>query len=278
MYADCIICSGKGEMQLKNKRARPLLYGGKTVGFVNTKFCRRLVLLSVCIIIACAVILLQMWKMKSLRDGAPVGRQVLLDVPFISQRDKYPNACESVSSVMALQYFGVPISVEEFVGQYLTVGIAPYTDADGIRRGCNPWCAFPGNPCDKTGWGCYAPVISKALKSIPLLEDFEILELYDLPISELCSRYIDQAIPVILWATIDMQEPRPGVSWNILGTDEAFTWISPMHCLLLTGYDDIYYYFMDPLEKKDCRYSKDSVETAYAGMYRQAVVILKKGA
>lgn len=51
-----------------------------------------------------------------------------------------------------------------------------------------------------------------------------------------------------------------------------------MHCLLLTGYDDIYYYFNDPLEKKDCRYSKDSVETAYAGMYRQAVVILKKGA
>ena len=41
-------------------------------------------------------------------------RQVL-DAPFIDQREKYPTGCESVSAVMALQYAGVDITVEEFI-------------------------------------------------------------------------------------------------------------------------------------------------------------------
>lgn len=48
---------------------------------------------------------------------APVeGREIpgVIDAPFIDQRDKYPTGCESVTAVMALQYAGVDITVEEF--------------------------------------------------------------------------------------------------------------------------------------------------------------------
>lgn len=264
---------------MKDKKDEAPLYGGKTVVCGNSKFRIHILLrLSVCLVIACSVILLQIHQMN-LQDGTvPAGRQVLLDVPFICQRDKYPNACESVSAVMTLQYFGIDITVEEFVGQYLTIGIAPYIDSDGIRRGCDPWEAFPGNPCDKTGWGCYAPVIAKALNAVPLPDGFQVLEIYDLSVSELCSRYIDNGIPVIFWATIDMKKPEASLSWNILGTDDEFTWIAPLHCLLLTGYDDMFYYFNDPLQKKNCRYTKDSVELAYAGMYSQAIVLVRNDA
>ncbi len=54
--------------------------------------------------------------------------------PFIDQRDKYPTGCESVTAVMALQYAGVDITVEEFIDNYLPQGNAPYTREDGA-----PW-------------------------------------------------------------------------------------------------------------------------------------------
>lgn len=46
-----------------------------------------------------------------------------------------------------------------------------------------------------------------------------------------------------------------------------------MHCLVLTGYDDNNYYFNDPQQSKNYRYSKSSVLTAYRALGMQAVVI-----
>ena len=55
-----------------------------------------------------------------------------LDAPFIDQREKYPTGCESVTAVMALQYAGVDVTVEEFIDGYLPQGEAPH---QGSRRG-----------------------------------------------------------------------------------------------------------------------------------------------
>ena len=90
----------------------------------------------------------------------------------------------------------------------------------------------------------------------------------------LCREYTDNGVPVILWATIGMEAPQRSDSFLIEGTGEYFTWIYPMHCLLLTGRDDTGYYFNDPLKGKTVRYSKYAVERAYQGLGRQAVVML----
>ena len=68
------------------------------------------------------------------------------DAPFIDQREKYPTGCESVTAVMALQYAGVDVTVEEFIDGYLPQGEAPHQDATGAVVGPSPWEVFLGSP------------------------------------------------------------------------------------------------------------------------------------
>ena len=54
---------------------------------------------------------------------------------------------------------------------------------------------------------------------------------------------------------------------------ETYTWVAPMHCMLLVGFDDDYYYFNDPIAGKKVAYTKEATEKAYEGLFRQAVAV-----
>jgi uncharacterized protein YvpB len=199
-----------------------------------------------------------------------------LNVPFIDQRKKYPTGCESVAAVMALQYYGMPISVETFIDRYLPKGRAPFMDSTGTRFGDDPRKVFLGNPYSDKGWGCYAPVIVNAVNRYIDKYKYSVKAVYGVSLDALCKQYIDKGVPVLIWATQNMarvKKPTPAHTWTIIGTNETFTWISPMHCLLLVGYDATGYYFNDSLQGKNYRYSKSSVQTAYKAIGMQAVII-----
>lgn len=201
----------------------------------------------------------------------------LLDVPFIDQRDKYPSGCESVTAVMALQYEGVDISVEEFIDDYLPQGNAPYQDQRGLWMGGDPWEEFLGSPYSDQGWGCYSPVISQAVEQVLAdrqITRLEVRLLRNVELEALCQEYVAQGVPVMVWATIDMEEPVESTEFFLETTGELFTWIYPLHCLLLTGEDSESYYFNDPLVGKNVAYSKDQVEIAYQGIGMQAVAVV----
>lgn len=177
----------------------------------------------------------------------------LLDVPYIYQVNKYPTGCESVSTVMVMRYFGMSITVENFIDNYLPKGRAPFRDETGERFGDDPRKVFLGSPYSKSGWGCYAPVIVTAANKCIDRKKFEVKNITGTAFDTLCKTYIDNEIPVIVWATTDMLPLRPhkkSHTWNIIGTSETFTWKSPMHCLVLVGYDDNSYYFNDPQREK----------------------------
>ncbi len=201
--------------------------------------------------------------------------KILADVPFISQRPNFPNGCEAVSTVMALNYMGVKITPAEFVRSYLEMGNPLYV-SKGEYYACDPREKFPGDPRSKSGWGCYPEVIKKAVDK---MENGTVAAyvLKDVPLSSLCSRYIDNGIPVIFWGTIDMQSPKTHLTWKIEGTDRTHTWISPFHCLLLIGYSEEGYFFNDPWRSRMTFYDRQSVETAYSGIGMEAAVILKVG-
>jgi len=200
-------------------------------------------------------------------------KSVILDVPCINQRERYPTGCESVSAVMALQYWGVDITVEEFIDNHLAMGAAPTAGKNGERTGCSPWNAFPGNPYSKSGYGCYAPVIVNAVNDLKDRRKLDVQAHYGKPIETLCRDYIDKGIPVIFWATLDMQPARTGNSWTDDASGKQIQWVAPMHCLLLIGYDDACYYFNDPWQQKAQAYPKAAVKTAYESIFAQAVVI-----
>ncbi len=202
------------------------------------------------------------------------GEGVLLDVPFIDQLERYPSGCESISAVMLCNYYGIPSTPEFFIGTYLDMGTAPFRDALGIAFGDDPNQVFLGSPYSEEGWGCYGTVIEKALNKFVPQYGFSVRLNYGLSLQELCNRYISAGDPVVIWATSGMTDARRSMSWYVLGTSNVFSWVAPMHCLVLTGYDDHYYYFNDPQKGKNYRYLKYDVEAPYASFGQQSIVIL----
>lgn len=200
---------------------------------------------------------------------------IKIEVPYIDQSVKYPTGCESVSTVMLLQYLGYPVTADEFIENYLE--LEEFEEIDKEWYGPDPKQCFCGSPYDEKSFGCYAPVICKALEKA-IGGTYCIKDETGTPMEQLLENYIDKGMPVIFWACINMREPVIGPSWRLKGNGELFTWISNEHCMLLVGYDEEGYYFNDPYENNGViRYPKAVVEDRHRAQHSQAVgVQLKK--
>lgn len=202
-------------------------------------------------------------------------KEYMLNVPCICQKNDYPTGCESVSAVMALKYCGIDISVDEFIDKYLEMGEF-YWDKDGVMHGDHPAEKFIGNPREIMAFGCYGPVIDNAVKKVLSDKDkdreLSVKSATGMELYKLCKKYIDNDIPVVIWASMGMKPTRDGRTW-VLNNGDKFTWIAGEHCLVMTGYDEEYYYFNDPLAGKDIAYKKDVVELRYKELGSQSLVI-----
>lgn len=87
------------------------------------------------------------------------------DIPLINQNPDYPNGCEAASATMLLNYYGIPITLKDFIENYLMT--EKVYEKEGKRYGPNPSVYYAGNPSDpKRGWGCFEPVIARAIQSV----------------------------------------------------------------------------------------------------------------
>ena len=197
-----------------------------------------------------------------------------IQVPYIDQSVKYPTGCESVSAVMLLQYLGYEISVDEFISKYLEC--RDMEMREGVLYGPDPNECFCGSPYDEESFGIYAGGLKKALdKAAGDRYCFE--DESGTPIEELLRKYIDQDMPVIFWACINMRKEIPGPEWKLLDTGERFLWTSNEHCMLLVGYDEENYYFNDPYDNNGViGYSKQLVEKRHSAQHSMALGIHKK--
>ena len=195
--------------------------------------------------------------------------KLISNVPAIHQFPAFPTGCESVATVMALQYWGNPISVETFVDEYLPTSRNFYVE-NGKNYGPSPYEYFIGNPKSSASYGCMAPVIEEALHAC--IGD-SVKNITGTSLADICDQYIDNDVPVILWATINMLATTPGNSWY-LSDGTRFTWPGNEHCMLLVGYDDTTYFFNDPYAGKLVAYKKSLTEERFAELGSQALVIL----
>ena len=197
---------------------------------------------------------------------------IIGNVPHIYQKDKYPTACEAVAAVELMQYYNMDITVDDFIDYYLPQASEPYYYG-GILKAESPWEYFIGNPRSPYGFGCYSTVIEGAMNRF-CAGAYEIKTSYDKSLEELVDNYVVNGIPVMIWATMNMQEPHEGDSWE-LPSGDIFTFIRPEHALLLIGYDKENFYFSDSLDERQVvAYSKDCTQTAFEGMGSQSIVIL----
>jgi len=203
------------------------------------------------------------------------------NVPLISQR-KLPTGCETCSATMLLKHYGYKISETTFADKYLIR--KPIGYYNGVYAGPDPNCAFIGNPYSKNAYGAYAPVMAKCMNKYLSNKSYKAVTVSGKSLEFLAGKYIAQGQPVMIWATINMSPSYKAATWKVNYTDENakyklgnyFTWIAGEHCLVLTGYDNYYYYFNDPWTNARTCYSKSVVNSRYAELGKQAVVMVKK--
>ena len=214
-------------------------------------------------------------------------KKIIIDVPYLNQED-IVYGCEAVSSTMVLKYLGYEISERDFTDKYL-IKKDWHIEKNGKMYGPDPNAAFPGNPYVSSGincgFGCYAPSTAKSIEKVLDKSKHEVKITTGSNLSELQENYIDNGIPVLIWATMDMKPSRKTRTWIIDYTDEnsklkngdKFTWIAGEHCLVLVGYDDKGYYFNDPYKNHGLiRYDKSLVEKRFEELGKQSLVVIEE--
>ena len=207
-------------------------------------------------------------------DGDTEDTHVLTNVPKINQLPDYPNGCEAASATMLLNYFGVKITLKEFIEDYLP--IKEIYSKDGSRFGPDPSLFYAGDPSSKeNGWGCYEPVIENTLSRILFDKKMNYLYVQNLnqkPIKELFYDY-----PVVIWITNDYSEETDFAQWYSYDKTKTYTYSNKTHAVVLVGYDEDFYYIADPLKEEEVtKVDKKILEASYDSLGRQAVTLYNR--
>lgn len=252
----------------------------------NTKRRRRIILIikgSIFIIAFCVMFSFLTLKNTSQTSLPPADKaaentspkSTKISIKGLSQ-EGIPTGCESVSTVAVLQHYGVDITIDKFINSFLPC--KEFYKIGSKVYGANPHEYFAGNPYKTASLGCYPKVIMTALNEMknsdyPGTGNLHFRNTTDSNIETLLTQYIDNQIPVILWVTIHMKQPYEGMKYY-LEDGSLYTWTAQEHCTVLCGYDQDFYYLMDPLRDGEIiSYPKDLVEQRYNELGKYSLVI-----
>lgn len=198
-----------------------------------------------------------------------------VSAPKISQNPKYPNGCEAASAVMLLNYYGIEITLEEFINNYLIK--EKVYEKDGKRYGPNPADYYAGDPeNEKRGWGCFEPVIAHSIQKVIKDRKKENIETYIIRSDgkEALSSYATFSTPFMIWTTINYEEVQEIYEWFSYDSQYTYTYPKNSHTVLITGVDENYYYVNDPLkEEKNIPIKKEQLEKSFDSMGRQMIFL-----
>ncbi len=111
--------------------------------------------------------------------------------------------------------------------------------------------------------------------------ELKAYNLKDVPFETLAESYTAKGIPVMVWATTDMQEPYVFNTWTVDYVDEdaqaamgeKVSWYMHEHCLVLIGYDENEYYFADSSAGAVSHFDKELVKQRYEQLFSQSIVV-----
>ena len=100
-----------------------------------------------------------------------------------------------------------------------------------------------------------------------------VLNYYGCNVKEILGM-VAQGDPIVIWNTIDMRQPYESKTFVFNGKE--YTWMSPEHCVVITGYDlnKNIVYIMDPMEGNITR-NLETFQSRYEEMHSQAVYIIE---
>ena len=201
-------------------------------------------------------------------------------VPVLKQED-LKAGCETYACTMLLQSQGIDMDEFEFADNYL-LQMPIYGVTEDDWYGPDMDSAYAGEI--EWGYGVNSPAMGKFMNE--MLKDKgskkKAYVLKDVPLEQLCKDYIVNDLPVMIWATTNMQEPYVKRYWSInyvdpeisdaqIGDTEA--WLQNEHCLVLIGYDKDNYYFADSVAGEVSVFDKATTKDKYEKLDMQAIVV-----
>lgn len=209
---------------------------------------------------------------KSLMPEAKVN----LDVSTIYQKPELPNGCEVTALNSLLNYKGYCINKTVLSDMYLPMFPFYSVGKDEKRAGGDPNFYFAGNPRHKSNaYYCFAgPIVEAANK---FLKDCgteitakDITGTNEQGLIE----QLEAGNPVVVWGTLSMGNAfsfAPN-AWIINENGDKHTPFLNLHCVVLHGYDDTFFYIADPL-KGNVAYKRSTFMNAYKQIGSRAVII-----
>ena len=208
------------------------------------------------------------------------GGKVMIENVEPIMQDDLKAGCETYACTMLLRKLGFDVDQYFIADNYLNCQYV-ITGDDGVKYGPDMHSAFAGTAY--AGWGVYAPAMAKSMNRYLDDQSSELnaYPLEDVPIETLCEDYISKGVPVMVWATTDMDEPYVFDEWIVDYVDEnakaqkgdTVPWYMHEHCLVLIGYDDSEYYFADSTHGNISHFEKELAEERYEQMGKQAIVV-----
>lgn len=158
-------------------------------------------------------------KKKELPGQAQIEMEVLL------QKPELPTGCESVALTMVLKQKGYSIEKTTIAEEYL------------IYNKINYASGYVGDPSTYGGVGIYPPGLVNTANRF-LKQRYQQHTAYDLSKLKLEEffPYIAAGNPVLLWLTMDLEEPYFSNQSVEYGGD-SYQWYWNEHCVVLGGYD-----------------------------------------
>lgn len=200
-------------------------------------------------------------------------------VPVIAQGDLHA-ACETYACTMLLQSYHFDINEYQFVDNYLITKPVSY-DSDGTMYGPDMNSAYAGDIY--TGYGIFANGMAKCMNNYIKTTKSKLVAypLYNIPLKELCEKYVLNDIPVMVWATTYMDEPYVKATWVVNYADsdspvkvgDTMSWQMHEHCMVLIGFDSKNYYFCDSVSGKVSAYDIATSEKRYEQIGKQAIIL-----
>ncbi|WNS78293.1 C39 family peptidase [Domibacillus sp. DTU_2020_1001157_1_SI_ALB_TIR_016] len=193
----------------------------------------------------------------------------ILDAPLINQMPELPRGCEVTSLAMLLQDAGVNAD-KMTLAKEIKRDLTPMTKQNGKTYFGNPHTGFVGDmySFETPGYGVYnEPIFELAERYLPGKVENITGESFDSIINKLKD---NKTVWIITNATFD-----------VLGEEEFRTWETPdgpveityrEHSVLVTGFDENYIYFNDPLTGiKNNKSNKAAFIAAWEQMGKQAI-------
>lgn len=213
------------------------------------------------------------WASSTILTSKNPAKKVLLNAPLIKQMPQLPRGCEVTSLAMMLNYAGVKADKMKLARE-VKKDTTPYQKKNGKIYFGNPYNGFVGDmyTFKKPGFGVYhGPIAQLANKYLPN----RIINLTGKSFESIYP-YLDKGTPV--WVITNTR-------FNTLPASYFQTWETPTgkvritykeHSVLITGYDNQYIYFNDPLSgTKNRKVAINSFKNGWIQMGKQAITYRK---